>query len=58
MMNFKFLLAILYEYQLFIIKCFKATHFKNNLAQTKLKPHINFLFKFGYFKSDYRIFGD
>ena len=29
MVNFKFLLIYVYEYQLFIIECLKATHFKN-----------------------------
>lgn len=42
-MNFKFLLVYVYEYRIFIIKCLKATNFKNDSAQTK-SLGISFLF--------------
>ena len=41
MINFKFLLIYVYEYQLFIIKCLKATHFKN-WHKLNRSLHINF----------------
>ena len=42
-MNFKFLLVYVYKCQVFIIKCPKATNFKNDLAQAKTKLWYKFL---------------